>query len=85
MPSKAMMSVSSDSSNLIACAHNERPDLRLTPKGQQAIKCGPTRGIRLYNLTQAALDALAAPLPMDALPQIEIKTAPPCGDDYGGF
>lgn len=44
---------------------------------------------RVYWLTPAALEEIEEAdreeLPMDALPQIEIKTAPPSGDDYGGF
>jgi len=38
-------------------------------------------------LTADGLDELANPdrLPMDALPQIDLRLAPPVGDDYGGF
>lgn len=49
----------------------------------------PRPGRRVYWLTNAALEELEQsrdePLPMDALPQIEVKAAPPVGDDYGGF
>lgn len=49
----------------------------------------PRPGRRIFWLTAAALEALEAertkPLPMDALPQIEIKAASPVGNDYGGF
>lgn len=63
---------SSDSSNLIACAHHERPPLRLTLQGQQAITTGPKQS-RVYTLTQDAYDELKKPLPMDALPHLDIK------------
>lgn len=54
---------------------------------QNPVAPTPRPGRRVYWLTKAAFEELeeAEKLPMDALPQIEVKAAPPVGDDYGGF
>lgn len=76
MPCKAM-NVSLDSHNppLYAISQNGRFYLL-------AVEDMPC-----LTLTSDGLDEIqnADRLPMDALPQIDIRTAPPSGDDYGGF
>lgn len=60
----------SDSQNPV-WVDEDRPALVVSAKGRKAAKA--TRPTRLYTLTEAALEALSAPLPMDNLPHIEVR------------
>jgi len=81
MPSKAMTQ-SSDSPNP---ADPEMPLYAVVENGQFYLL--DVQDTFCYRITYDGLDEIENPdrLPMDALPQIEIKAAPPYGDDYGGF
>jgi hypothetical protein len=79
MPSKAMTQ-SSDSPNPAA---PEMPLYAVVENGQFYLL--DVQDTPCLTITADGRDEMANRLPMDALPQIDLRLAPPVGDDYGGF